>query len=160
MMKGNDVGSQTKKLAKCGGDSSKNTSDAIPSSTKRKTPQGQKITGKRLLLDNKDLVIPVEVMWTMEHGAKRAWGTKKLRQPGRNGQHRTGHLTPTEIAVKHATWMSLLDNMHLDSATQDLKGYDEAYKFASRNALGGLLVFTRLFNKENKAFTKDPCQNG
>jgi hypothetical protein len=47
--------------------------------------------------------------------------------------------------------------MYLDGATCDLKGEDEADKFTSRNALGGLLVFTRFFNPETKAFTRDPC---
>jgi hypothetical protein len=62
-----------------------------------------------------------------------------------------------EIAVKRTTWKSLLDNMYFNSATRDLKGDDEAYKFASRNALGGLLVFTRFFYKEKQTFAKDPC---
>jgi hypothetical protein len=46
--------------------------------------------------------------------------------------------------------------MFLDGATRDIKGEDEAYKFASRNTLG-LLVFTRFFDKNKGAFTKDPC---
>jgi hypothetical protein len=62
-----------------------------------------------------------------------------------------------EIAVKRATWKSLLDNLYLDNATSDLKGEDEAYKFASRNALGRILVFAPFFNLETKAFTQDPC---
>jgi hypothetical protein len=147
----------TKKLAKRAGGSSKDTSAAIPSITKRNTPQGQKLVGKRLLLDNTHLVIPAEAMWSTEHGAKRAWGTNILRQPGGNGQQNMGHPTPMEIAVKCATWKLLLNNMYLDSATRDLKGEDEAYTFASWNALGGLLVFARFFDTEKKAFTKDPC---
>jgi hypothetical protein len=47
--------------------------------------------------------------------------------------------------------------MFLDGATRDTKGEDEAYKFTSHNALGGLLVFTRLFDKKKGTFTKDPC---
>jgi hypothetical protein len=60
--KGKAFGSQTKKLVKRAGGSSTEISAAIPPSTKRKTPQGQKLAGKRLLLDNKDLVNPVEAM--------------------------------------------------------------------------------------------------
>jgi hypothetical protein len=157
MTKGRAFGSPTKKLAKCSGGSSKDTSVAIPSSTKHNTPHGQKLAGKRLLLDNKDFVIHAEATWSIEHGAKRAWGTKILRQPGGKVQQKTGHLTTTEITVKRATWKSLLNNVYLDSATRDLKGDDEAYKFTSRNALWGFLVFTRFFDKEKKAFAKDPC---
>jgi hypothetical protein len=72
-------------------------------------------------------------------------------------KQKTGHLTTMEIAVKRATWKSLLENMYLDSATRDLKGEDEAHKFASRRALGGLLVFARFFDRETKAFAQEPC---
>jgi hypothetical protein len=48
-MKGKYFGSPTKKLAKRVGGSLKETSAAIPSSTKRKNPQGQKLTGQRLV---------------------------------------------------------------------------------------------------------------
>jgi hypothetical protein len=109
------------------------------------------------LLANKDFVIPAEATWPSEHGAKRAWGTNILKQPGGNDQRKSVHLTPTEIVVKRATWKSLLDNMYIDGATRDVKGEDEAYKFASQNALGGLLVFTHFFDKEKEEFTKDPC---
>jgi hypothetical protein len=47
--------------------------------------------------------------------------------------------------------------MFLDGATRDIKGEDEAYKFASCNALGGLLVFACFFDKKKGAFAKDPC---
>jgi hypothetical protein len=47
--------------------------------------------------------------------------------------------------------------MFLDGATRDIKGEDEAYKFASLNTLGGLLVFARFFDKKKGAFAKDPC---
>jgi hypothetical protein len=47
--------------------------------------------------------------------------------------------------------------MYLNSATMDIKGEDEAYKFTSRNALRGLLIFTCFFDKEKGALTKDPC---
>jgi hypothetical protein len=96
-------------------------------------------------------------MWSTEYDTKCVWGTIIKNQHGGNGKQKTGHLTTTEIAVKGATWKSLLDNLYLDSATRDLKGEDEAYKFASRNDLGGLLVFTHLFNLETRAFAQDPC---
>jgi hypothetical protein len=156
--KGKDVGSPTKNMAKrVGGGSSKETLAAIPSRTKRKTLQGQTLTGKRLVLDNKDLVIPVEATWSTEYGTKRAWGTNIMKQPGGNGQHQTSHLTTMEIAVKRATWKSLLDNLYLDGAIRDLKGEGEAYKFASRNAPGGILVFSRFFDPDTKVFTRDLC---
>jgi hypothetical protein len=69
-MKGKAFGSPTKKLAKRAGGSSKDTSAAIPSSTKRKTPQGQKLAGQWLLPPNKDLVIPAKATWSSGHGAK------------------------------------------------------------------------------------------
>jgi hypothetical protein len=47
--------------------------------------------------------------------------------------------------------------MYIDGATRNIKWEDEAYKFTPRNALGGLLVFIRFFDKEKDAFTKDPC---
>jgi hypothetical protein len=105
------------------------------------------------VLNNNNLVIPAEATWSTEYGTKRAWGTSITKQPGGNSQQKTGHLTPMEIAVKRATWKSLLDNLYLNGATRDLKGEDEAYKFASRNALGKLLVFTCFFDPETKAFT-------
>jgi hypothetical protein len=74
---------------------------------------------------------PAEATWSSEHGTKRAWGTNILKQPGGNEQRKSGHLTPTEIAVKCANWKSLLDNMFLDGATRDIKGEDEAYKLTS-----------------------------
>jgi hypothetical protein len=97
--------------------------------------------------NNKNLAIPAEAMWPTEYDTKRAWGTSIKKQPGENGQQKTGHLTAMEIAVKCATWKYLLDN----------QGEDEAYKFASRNALGGILVFARFFDPEKKAFAQDPC---
>jgi hypothetical protein len=86
-----------------------------------------------------------------------------MKQPGGGSQENTGLLTPTEIAlergpmeitVERGTWKSLLDNMHFDDATHDLKGVDEAYNFASRNALGEILVFTRFLDPETKAFAR------
>jgi hypothetical protein len=66
-------------------------------------------------------------------------------------------LTTTEINVKRATWKSLINNLYLDHATHDLKGEDEAYKFASRNAIGGILLFASFFDPEKKYFAHDPC---
>jgi hypothetical protein len=109
------------------------------------------------LTANKDLVIPAEATWSSEHGAERAWGTHILKQPGGNEQQKAGHLNPTETAVKCANWKSLIDNMFFDGTTKDIKGEDEAYKFASRNALGDLLVFTRFFDKKKGEINKDPC---
>jgi hypothetical protein len=40
---------------------------------------------------------------------------------------------------------------------RDIKWEDEAYKFASCNALGGLLVFAHFLDKKKGAFSKDPC---
>jgi hypothetical protein len=131
-MKGKAFGSLTKKLAKCAGGSSKDTSAAIPSSTKPKTPQGHKLAGKRLLLANKDLVIPAEVTWSSEHGGKRAWGTNILKQPGGNKQQKSGHLTPTEIVVKRANWKSLLHNMFVKGTTRYIKGENEAYRLQNQ----------------------------
>jgi hypothetical protein len=108
----------------------------IPSSTKRKTPQEKNLTGQWLLLANKYLAILVEATWSSEHSTKRSWGKHILKQHGGNYQRKSGHLTPTEIAVKRANWKSLIDNMFLDGATRDIKGEEEAYKFDSRNALG------------------------
>jgi hypothetical protein len=62
-----------------------------------------------------------------------------------------------DIAVKRTTWKSLLDNLYPDSATHDLKGEDKAYKFASRNALGGILVLAHFFDPKTKSFAQDPC---
>jgi hypothetical protein len=59
--------------------------------------------------------------------------------------------------VKHANWKPLIDNMFLDRATRDIEGEDEAYNFASRNTLGGLLVFACFFDKKKGGFAKDPC---
>jgi hypothetical protein len=155
--KGKYFGSPTKELAKRAGGSSKDTLAVITSSTKRKTPQGQKLAGQRLLLANKDLVIPAEATWSSKHGDKRAWEKKILKQPGGNEERKSGHLIPTEIAGKCANWKSLLDNIFLDGATRDIKGEDETYKLACHNALGGLLVFTHFFDKKRGAFAKDPC---
>jgi hypothetical protein len=47
--------------------------------------------------------------------------------------------------------------MYLNGATRDVQGEDGAYKFASPNALGGILVLTRFFEEEKKALIKDPC---
>jgi hypothetical protein len=54
------------------------------------------------------------------------------------------------IAVKCATWKSLLNNMYLDSATRDLKGEDEANNWKNP----GIRLF---FYPETKAFAQDPC---
>jgi hypothetical protein len=116
----------TKKLAKRAGGSSKDTLAAIPSSTKRNTPQGQTLAGQWLLLANKEFVIPMEAKWSSEHGAKCAWGTHILKQQGGNEQRKSGHLTPTEIAVKRVNWKSLLGNMFLNGATSDIKWEDKA----------------------------------
>jgi hypothetical protein len=105
--------------------------------------------------NNKNLAIPAEATWSAEYDTKRAQGTSIKKQPG-GGQQKTGRLT-MEIAIKLTTWKSLIDNLYLDNATHDLKGEEEAYKFAYRNALGGILVFTRFFNLETKSFTQDPC---
>jgi hypothetical protein len=59
--------------------------------------------------------------------------------------------------LKRGNWKSLLDNMFLDGATRDVKGGGEAYKLASRNTLGGQLVFARFFYKKKGTFAKDPC---
>jgi hypothetical protein len=160
MTKGKAFGSPIQKLVKCVGGCLKETSAAIPSSTKRKTQQGQTLAGQWLVLDNKDVVIPAEAMWSTEYGTKCAWGTSIMSQPGGNDQQKTGHLTPMEIAVKRATWKSLINNLYLDGATHDLKGEDEAYKFASWNALGGLLVFTRFFQSRDKIFHPGPLFRG
>jgi hypothetical protein len=157
MTKGKAFGSPAKKLVKRVGGSSKETSAAIPSSTNHEIPQGQNLAGQRLVSNNKSLVIPAEATWSTEYGMKCARGTSIKKQSGGNGQQKTGYLTPTDIAIKRATWKSLFDNLYLNSATRDLKGKDEAYKFASRNALGGLLVFTRFFDLETKSFAQDPC---
>jgi hypothetical protein len=104
------------------------------------------------VLENNDLVIPAEAMWSTEYGTKHACGTRIMKQPGDTGQKKTGHLTPMEIAVK-----CLLDNPYIDGATRDLKVEYEAYKFTSWNALGGILVFTRFTDLEAKTFSRDPC---
>jgi hypothetical protein len=46
--------------------------------------------------------------------------------------------------------------MFFDGATRDIKGEEEAFKFASCNALVGLLVFAQVFSKKKGAFAKDP----
>jgi hypothetical protein len=97
------------------------------------------------MLNNKDMVVPVEAMWLTQVDNKWAWGTIIKKQPGGNGQQRTGHLTPTEADVKWGIWKSLLKNLYLEGATRNHKGYNEAYKYASRNALGGILVFACFF---------------
>jgi hypothetical protein len=62
-----------------------------------------------------------------------------------------------EIVVKCATLKSLLDNLYLDHATHNLKGEDQAQNIASRNTLGGILVFTSFFDPEAKSFAHGPC---
>jgi hypothetical protein len=59
--------------------------------------------------------------------------------------------------MQRATCKSLLDNLYLNSATRDLKEDDEVYTFSSRNALGGILVFTCFFDPETKSLAQDPC---
>jgi hypothetical protein len=81
--------------------------------------------------------------------------TSRSNQGG--GKKNTGHLNTMEISITRATWKSLLDNLYLDKATHNLKQEDEAYKFGSRNPLGGILVFARFFELETKFFAQDPC---
>jgi hypothetical protein len=68
-----------------------------------------------------------------------------------------GHRLKTEVAVQQATWKTLLDMMHPDAVAHNINGEDEADKYATRNALGGLLVHTRFFDIEKKAFTQYTC---
>jgi hypothetical protein len=92
------------------------------------------------------MVVPTEATWSNQVDNKREWGKNIKKQPGANWQQRTGHLTQMEVAVKQATWKSLLDNFYLEGATRNLKGDDEAYKYASRNALVGILVLVQFFD--------------
>jgi hypothetical protein len=108
------------------------------------------------VLNNKDMAIPADATWSAQFDNKRAWGTSIKNQPGGDGQQNTGHVRQTEISIKCAKWKSLLNNLYLDSATRNMKGEDEAYKFASRNTLGGILVSARFFDPEPKSFTQDP----
>jgi hypothetical protein len=120
---------------------SKENSSTAPSITKRSTPQNLKLAGQCLLSNNKDLVVPMEATWWNRVDNKWAWSTIIKKQPGANGHHKMSHLTPPEVAVKRATYKSLLNNMYLEGATRNLKGDDEAYKYASRNTLEGILVY-------------------
>jgi hypothetical protein len=53
----------TKKLAKCVGGGSKETSSMAPPSTMRSTPQKLKLAGRHLLSNSNDLVVPTEAIW-------------------------------------------------------------------------------------------------
>jgi hypothetical protein len=48
-------------------------------------------------------------------------------------------------------------NMYLEGATQNLKGDDKAYKYASHSVLGDIFVYARFFYSDKNAFTCDPC---
>jgi hypothetical protein len=52
------------------------------------------------------------------------------------------------VAVKWATWKSLLDNLYIEGETQNLKGDDEAYTYASQNALGDTLMIAQFFDSD------------
>jgi hypothetical protein len=88
------------------------------------------------------MVVQAEAKWSTQVDNKQVWDTIIKMQPGGNGHQGKGHMQPMEIAVKWETWKSLLDNLYLEGATHNLKGEDEAYKHASHNALGGILMFT------------------
>jgi hypothetical protein len=61
-------------------------------------------------------------------GQHAGMGANIKKQPGANGQQNMGRWTPMEVAVKRTTWKSLLDNMYLEGAAQNIKGDGDAYK--------------------------------
>jgi hypothetical protein len=156
-MYGRSFGSPTKKLMKHVGAGLKATLSVTPSSTKRSTPQKLKLAVKRLLIDNKDLIVPNESTWSNQVDNKRARGTNIKKHPGANRLQKTGHRSNTEVAVHQANWKTLLCTMYLNATTRNPNGEDETYKYAPHDALGGLLMHARFYNIENKAFIQDSC---
>jgi hypothetical protein len=110
-----------------------------------------------VVLNIKDLVVPVEATWSTQVDNKRVWGTITKKQPGGNRQQRTYHLMPPEVAVKWATWKTLLNNLYLEGATHNLKGEHDAYTYTSPNALGCIKVLARFFDPMTQSFAPNPC---
>jgi hypothetical protein len=64
------------------GGGSNATLSAAPSSMKRSTPQKLKSAGRRLLIDNKDRIVPDEATWSKQEDNKWAWATSIKKQTG------------------------------------------------------------------------------
>jgi hypothetical protein len=124
--RGKTFGSPTKKFVKRAVGALKETSSTAPSIMKHSSLYKLKLVGRRLLIEYKDLIIPYKATWLKQVDNKRDWETIIMEKPGAKMLKKTGHKLKTEVAVHRATCNTILDTMYLDTATQNLKGEDEA----------------------------------